>query len=48
MDLNIVMTNKTHNKTKKGHEEQWEWEESPQLAEALKRLYEITVKNKNK
>ena len=34
------MSKKTFTKDKKGREESWEWEETPEVVEALKKLHE--------
>ena len=38
------MATRTYIKTKKGHEEEWEWEETPEVLAALK-VYWDTVRS---
>ncbi len=41
------MTKKSFTKTdKKGREETWEWEETPEVKEALERLHDTIRENK--
>ncbi len=41
----MEMSKKSRNKTdKKGREETWEWEETPEVTEAVKRLHETIRK----
>jgi hypothetical protein len=41
------MTKKTFKKIdKKGHEETWEWEETPEVVAALKKLHASVDKNR--
>tara|TARA_B100000925_G_C21979544_1_gene461649 strand:- start:58 stop:213 length:156 start_codon:yes stop_codon:yes gene_type:complete len=43
------MTKKSNNKTdKKGRKETWEWEETPETIEALKKLHETISKLESK
>tara|TARA_B100001996_G_scaffold129451_1_gene98324 strand:+ start:975 stop:1115 length:141 start_codon:yes stop_codon:yes gene_type:complete len=42
-----MMTKKSFTKTdKKGREETWEWEETPEVKEALERLHDTIRENK--
>jgi hypothetical protein len=42
-----IMTKKTFKKIdKKGHEETWEWEETPEVVAALKKLHASVDKNR--
>ena len=46
-NVESVMTKKTFKKIdSKGHEEIWEWEETPEVVAALKQLHETVQKNR--
>jgi len=43
------MATRTHTKIgKKGHEEEWSWEETPEVTEALAKLHRTVEQNKKK
>lgn len=43
------MATKSHTKTgKKGHKEEWSWEETPEVTEALSKLHQTVEQNKLK
>ena len=43
------MATRTHTKIgKKGHEEVWEWEETPEVIEALSKLHNTVEQNKKR
>ena len=45
----LNMATRTHTKIgKKGHEEEWSWEETPEVLEALANLHKTVQENKVK